>query len=98
MTTDPPKHLDKIGRAKWRELLPILEARGDVDPAAVDLLTCYCQAWAALLGSDDDAAKIRWMRALRQLAAELRLSPKSRTVKPKDDRDPLLKLLRRPTA
>ena len=96
MTIAAPKNLDKIARQKWRELLPILEARGDVSAAELDLLNCYCQAWAALLDAGDDQDKVRWMRALRQLSGELRLSPKSKTAKPKDERDPLLRLLRRP--
>ena len=95
MTTDPPKHLCKIGRAKWRELLPILEARGDVDQGVLDLLSCYCQAWSRWLQAEDDQDRIRWLRAIRQLAGELRLTPKSRTAKPKDERDPILRLLPR---
>ena len=95
MTTDPPKHLCKIGRANWRELLPILEARGDVDPATLDLLTCYAASWSSWLSAESDQDRIRWLRALRQLAGELRLTPKSRTAKPKDERDPILRLLPR---
>jgi phage terminase small subunit len=98
VTTAPPKNLDKIGRGKWREVLPILETRGDVTAAELDLLNCYCQAWASLLDATDDQDKVRWMRALRQLSSELRLTPRSRTAKPKDERDPLLRLLKPKTA
>jgi len=97
VTITAPKNLDAAGRRKWREVLPILEARGDVTAAELDLLNCYCLAWSSLLDATDDQDKVRWMRALRQLAGELRLTPRSRTAKPKSE-DPLLRLLRRPQA
>lgn len=96
MSATPPKHLCKIGRAKWREILPIFETRGDVDQGTLDALEQYVVAWSRWQQADDDDGKLRWSRCCRQWAAELRLSPRSRTAKPKDDRDPLLKLLRRP--
>lgn len=96
VTIPAPKNLDTTARAKFRELLPILETRGDVDQGALDLLTCYCAAWSAWLSAGDDQDRIRWLRALRQLSGELRLSPKSRTATRPDEKDPILRLLRKP--
>jgi len=42
----PPKTLDAEARKKWREVLPILSARGETDQAALDGLAAYCQAWS----------------------------------------------------
>ena len=41
----PPECLDAEARAKWAEILPILEARGEIDRGALDALTLYCRAW-----------------------------------------------------
>jgi len=46
MKHPPPQHLDEQSRAKWSELLPILERRGDVDGGTMDALSCYCSAWS----------------------------------------------------
>ena len=42
----PPEHLDEQARAKWLEVLPILEGRGDLDQGTLDGLAAYCQAWS----------------------------------------------------
>ena len=42
----PPAHLDDQARQKWRELLPILEARGDLDQGTADALAAYASAWS----------------------------------------------------
>jgi P27 family predicted phage terminase small subunit len=45
-THKPPAHLDGEARQKWAEVLPILQARGDVDAAALDAAAAYCQAYS----------------------------------------------------
>ena len=92
MTITPPKHLDKIGRAKWRELLPTLP---DQEQGTLDALEQYAVAWSRWQQATDDDDKLRWSRCCRQWAAELRLSPRSRTAKRTDSRDPILQLLPR---
>ena len=42
----PPEHLDEQARAKWGEVLPIVQARGEPDQGTLDALACYCQAWS----------------------------------------------------
>ena len=54
----PPKHLDADGRAKWREVLPILEERGDVDQGVLDALAAYCSAWARWIEAEGKAAEL----------------------------------------
>ena len=56
-TPAPPAHLDDQAAAKWRELLPILEGRGDVDQAVADALAAYAVAWS------------RWIAAEQQVNA-----------------------------
>jgi P27 family predicted phage terminase small subunit len=41
-----PSHLDKPAKKKWREVLPILLERGDLDQATLDGLAIYCSAWS----------------------------------------------------
>ncbi len=41
-----PEHLDQAARAKWAEVLPILEGHGDVDQGTLDALAAYCSAWS----------------------------------------------------
>ena len=42
-----PEHLDEQARAKWAEVLAILDGRGDVlDAGTVDAAACYCSAWS----------------------------------------------------
>ena len=93
MTARAPTHLSRAGKQKWRELLPILEQRGDADQAELDLLAAYSFAWQQWLSADTEESQIRWIRVLRQTGAVLRLTPRSRTAKPKDTRDPLLRIL-----
>ena len=45
-TIAPPAHLDDQARAKWAEVLPIIQARGEPDQGTLDALACYCQAWS----------------------------------------------------
>ena len=108
MTTAPPKTLDTVARRKWRELAPLL---AEADEAALTGLMIVCQAWShlqraetALAGNPDDEAAqdtvTRCQRVIRQWMAELKLTPRSRKAKApeKDDRDPLLRLLKPKTA
>lgn len=47
---EPPEHLDAQAAKKWRELLPVLHARGDAgQPGTLDALACYCSAWSRWL-------------------------------------------------
>jgi len=46
MKHQPPSHLDKSARQKWREIVVILEERGDVDAGTLDALAAYCVAWS----------------------------------------------------
>ena len=41
-----PKQLDGPARAKWAEVMPVLQGRGAVDQGTADALTAYCLAWA----------------------------------------------------
>jgi P27 family predicted phage terminase small subunit len=45
----PPPYLDEAAQAKWTELLPILQARGEVDQGELDALAAYCSAWSQWL-------------------------------------------------
>lgn len=45
-TTTPPEHLDEQALAKWAEVLPILEGRGDLDQGTLDALAAYATAWS----------------------------------------------------
>ncbi len=87
-----PKHLDDTAGKKWRELLPTLP---DVDVGTLDALAQYCVAWSAWIQAEEVEDKIRWSRCCRQWAAELKLTPKSRTArKPtEEDTDPVLRLI-----
>lgn len=48
----PPEHLDAAAVAKWRELLPILESRGDLDQGTLDALAAYATAWSRWLAAE----------------------------------------------
>jgi P27 family predicted phage terminase small subunit len=99
-TSAPPECLDDEGRRKWCEVFPLLEARGDVDQAALDGLLCYCSAFAEMRAARAQVEKLGSViksaagfaivspyvtvaaqaeRRLRQWAAELRLTPKSKS-------------------
>ena len=54
----PPKHLDEPARQKWAEILPILQARGDVDQAAADALACYASAWSRWTAAETKVAEL----------------------------------------
>ena len=43
----PPPHLNATAAEKWPAILPLLEARGDLDQATMDGTAAYCVAWAA---------------------------------------------------
>jgi P27 family predicted phage terminase small subunit len=94
-----PKHLDKQARAKWAEVLPILNGRGNVDQGTLDALAAYCQAWSRWTAAEAQvntlgavvksaagfavanpyvAIAAAAQRQMRQWAAELRLTPKTR--------------------
>ena len=45
-TPAPPDHLDEQAAAKWREVYPILESRGDLDQGTIDALAAYASAWS----------------------------------------------------
>lgn len=56
--TKPPAHLDEQARAKWAEVLAILDGRGDtLDAGTLDAAAAYCQAWS------------RWTAAEQQVNA-----------------------------
>ena len=43
----PTMPLDDVGRAKWAEVVAILDARGEpLDVGTLDATAAYCQAWA----------------------------------------------------
>ena len=57
----PPAHLDQQAAAKWSELLPILETRGDLDAGTLDALACYCVAysqWKAATAKVDELGQV----------------------------------------
>jgi P27 family predicted phage terminase small subunit len=43
---EPPVHLAPEARIKWVEILPILEARGEIEQGSLDALVLYCTAWS----------------------------------------------------
>jgi len=90
----PPKHLDKTARAKWRELVGTLP---DQEPGTLLALEQIVFAWAKWLSADDDDQRLRWSRCCRQWAGELKLTPKHRLscrTKARLDEDPVSRLLR----
>jgi P27 family predicted phage terminase small subunit len=42
----PPTSLDAVAAGKWREVVLILQARGDVGQGDLDALAAYCVAWS----------------------------------------------------
>ena len=99
MKHQPPNHLDEQSRAKWSEVFPVLETRGDLDAGTLDALACYCVAysqWKAATAKVDELGQVirsaagfavvspyvqvaaAAERRMRQWAAELKLTPKSR--------------------
>ena len=53
-----PSTLDAPARRKWKEIFPILEARGDFDQAAADALTAYCAAWSQWVAANAKVAEL----------------------------------------
>jgi P27 family predicted phage terminase small subunit len=96
----PPATLDVIGAAKWRELLPELQARGAVSAGDLVALECLCSSWSLWQTAQAQVAKSGLLAitpqgklespflaiarkaqvAVRQWAAELRITPKSRKL------------------
>ena len=86
------EHLDAVARRKWKQLQSTLP---DDDPVALDLLALYCSAWSSWLAANTDQDRIRWMRAVRQLAGELNLTPRGRARCKTAKDDPIAELMRR---
>lgn len=100
-TLPPPSTLDSTGAAKWRDLVPILQGRGNVSAGDLTALECLCAAWSlwqdaqaqvadgGLVANGKENPVLGVSRkaqvAIRQWAAELRLTPKSRK---EDDLNP----------
>ncbi len=96
-----PGTLDPAGAAKWRDLVPILQGRGNVSAGDLTALECLCAAWqlwraaqaqiadGGLVADGKENPFLGIARkaqvAVRQWAAELRLTPKSRK---QDDLNP----------
>ncbi len=97
----PPASLDAVAAAKWVEVAPILQARGDVGQGDLDALELYCSAWSQWTAAQTQVATLgmvvktpagfpaenpylgiarKAQIALRQWAAELKLTPKSRKL------------------
>ena len=53
-----PKHLDDVAQAKWREIMPLLESRGDLDAASLDGLGIYCATWSRWLSAEAKVAEL----------------------------------------
>ncbi len=97
----PPPSLDDAAAEKWSEVLPILQARGDVSQGDLDCLSLYCSSWSLWTAAQQQVASLgvviktvagfpaenpylgiarKAQVALRQWAAELKLTPKSRKL------------------
>lgn len=58
-TRKPPEHLDTQARRKWREVVAILEERGEpLDAGALDALAAYCVAWSQWLTAQAKVAEL----------------------------------------
>jgi phage terminase small subunit len=99
-TTKPPSWLSKHAKAEWRRVMPELAKRRILTIADLGSLESYCVAMGrvrqleALLRTDIDLKLLRAqdksMVTARQLAAELGLTPVSRSrpaVRDNDDQD-----------
>ena len=62
----PPEHLDPAAVAKWREVYPTLESRGDTDPGSLHALERYCVAASQTAEAD---AKVRELGLVIKSAA-----------------------------
>jgi phage terminase small subunit len=96
----PPSWLSKHAKAEWRRVMPELAKRRILTNADIGSLECYCIAIGRvrelekLLRVDIDPRLFRMqnqaMQSARQLAAELGLTPVSRSrpaVRDNDDDD-----------
>ena len=54
----PPEHLDEQARAKWAEVLPILEGRDDVDQGVLDGLAAYSVAYSQWVAAQAKIAEL----------------------------------------
>lgn len=55
----PPDHLDAQARAKWAEVLPILQERGDtLDAGTLDAVEAYAVAWSQWLQAQAKVAEL----------------------------------------
>ncbi|RZN10289.1 phage terminase small subunit P27 family [Bradyrhizobium genosp. SA-3] len=99
-STKPPSWLSKNAKAEWRRVMPELAKRRILTIADLGSLESYCVAMGrvrqleALLRTDIDLKLLRAqdksMVTARQLAAELGLTPVSRSrpaVRDNDDQD-----------
>ncbi len=103
-----PAHLDEQARAKWGEVYPILDGRGDIDQGTLDALTAYAVAWSQWTAAQVNVTELgpviksaagfaivspyvavaaQAERRMRQWAAELKLTPKTRGSRQKHDDD-----------
>lgn len=57
--TKPPDGLDKVARAKWRELLPELVKHGLIRKRDLDTLALYCEAYS------------NWLRFVKALSGDI---------------------------
>lgn len=92
MAKRAPEHLDAVAKQKWRELRSTLP---DDDPVTLDLMSLYCSAWSSWLAANTDQDRIKWMRAVRQLAGELNLTPRGRSRCKAVKGDPIAELIRK---
>lgn len=54
-----PSHLDKQAKAKWREVVVVLQLRGDdLDAGTLDALAAYCVAWSQWLAAQAQVATL----------------------------------------
>jgi P27 family predicted phage terminase small subunit len=54
---DPPEWLGEIGKAKWREKVPLLHPLGLLTKNDYDLLSLYCEAWDEVFDAMQEIAK-----------------------------------------
>ncbi len=55
---EPPAHLDDAGKAKWRELWPIISEREAIDQGHLDALCGYCQSWSRWTAAEAEVSRL----------------------------------------
>jgi len=105
-----PTWLNKVAKAKWKEIVPQLHKMGVVTRIDRDILTLYCETWSQLREATDRRADkevgFAWQAECRHLKAqihkykaELGMTPSSRTrlsvSKPETTGNPFKDLLAR---